>query len=52
VAPGRALRRLGAAVGLLAAGLAFVAFLAVLGLAVALVVGPLFVDLLLTIRGR
>lgn len=52
MAPGRPLRRLGAALGLLAAGLAFVAFLAALGVAGALTVGPLFVELLLTVRGR
>lgn len=49
--PGRALRRFGAAVGLTLAGVAFLALLAVLGLAAAFVGGPALVGILLTIRG-
>lgn len=50
--PSRALRRLGAAVGLTLAGLAFLAALALLGLAAVLVGGPALIDILLTLRGR
>lgn len=46
------LRRLGIFVGLTVAGVAFLAFLAVVGLLACLVGGPAFVELLQLLRGR
>lgn len=50
--PSRLLRRLGAAVGLAVAGVAFLAFLAIVGLVACLVGGPAFIELLQTLHGR
>jgi hypothetical protein len=44
--PSRALRRLGALLGLTMAGVVFLALLAVVGLGAAFVGGPILVDLL------
>lgn len=49
--PSRILRRFGVVVGLAVAGIAFVAFLAVVGLVAWLLGGPAFVELLQTGHG-